>query len=103
MISSCVEVLRARKPILLRVSELMWRRPEEKMSNNKRLSKTRHPDKTRLNTSSEIETYSRVSCLRRGKITDVVIWLGKLHPPILTTRRVGANRSTDDGKGKVIS
>ena len=58
-----------------------------------KLSKAWQPESSVWKPSAEMETYTRVSCLRRGKLG--TISPGRSQWLILATRRVDAERSAD--------
>ena len=87
-----------KKPMLIRVWELMLRRPKPKNSFSSRLSKAEQPESMLCKASSEMVTFSRVSCLRHGNSrASGAVKLGKWKPPNLATRRLGAKWYVDDG------
>jgi hypothetical protein len=107
--------------MLLRVKELMRRRPMPTLFSSKRLSKERQPVSMLWRASPEMLTPYKVSCLRCGKFRDGaekfdMVTLdslsslrcgkfrdcaagksGKRQPPKLATWRVGAKQSADGG------
>ena len=87
------------KPTLLRVWEMMQRRPVPMFSFSSRLSKAGQPESMPWRTSSEMVTLSKVSCLRHGSFRGsrcIIMW-GKRVSWNLAMRRVGEKRNTDNG------
>lgn len=92
-----------RVTMILRVGELMQRQDPSRILDKCKLSKTWQLESTLEKTSSEMETLHSLSCLRRGKLSEGAISLGKSQDPMLTKSRVDAERSTDNGSGQSVS